>query len=909
MKHKCFRPMGLDPFLVIAFVVVLIAVLGVVHGQSLVVANQTDKTRRVAVVSTLPFAPGELRAGEGLVHAGQQVQWQRWALPYADGSERIVRVVTDATLPPGRSTLSITRGRGAAAPAIPTHVLGALVDLQFAFESRAGTFVAWRLLDGFEVVSAGPRELVVRQFRRVVDTQWWVELTIAYAAGQAYATLWLQFGLCDPRVDQDGEDRRALTAAESEVAFYCAAPAAYASGTGIELRPLYREHSTRSVEWQAGQRRWRWVLDRHTTGPGGMVNGFIPWGAWAMGKAVLCFARADDDQLTRDSRAAWGQRFAWPQAIATTWLSSAQAPGAWPALAPRWKKHQHWDGRDAAWISQRLAVDAVSYYDSWSSAPGGSLWHAANGQMSQVWHSTDGASPGNHASWGTQTPHYAAQAYGAPEVLHYLERGYYATGCWPTAYREVDGRIVTSWEHPELLIDRGAPGLRSGRGDLLGKSTLQRWRGAGANNFAIRDERTGAVCVAADMAHGETPGVYVHAAVTGDLGARRIAEHHALTTWAGSWPVRPDTLGATGQARGFARGGANMGAWAVWLLGGEHPQLLDRAAELLSHYHDPAMAREDARFPGRLVRSASLFEAAPTAPHTRVELRHHRYFRPWEDALGVFGYAGLGQLLEDAGRPTVAARWRKLAADTVRDTLVYGNPCIVDPVTLRVTYRHSPHFLGSAIALGGENGTRQLTASEMAQSNFALCGGNGECLLTNDGFTRLASGATTFCWSAMWWALSGQDLLLHRYVPEGLGEFDARDARPNDYRPLTWLLQSQRYGGIGHQDRLTLGAAVASAPVLLVPAPEAAWSDSAIVDLPQVVGAAIDLEGRLLALLGPGGELHVYGRAPLGAWGVPRVRRVVPGAVRVGFTVHVRSSDAQRLVVVDGAGKWWVLEI
>lgn len=893
---------------VIAILLLLCAV--VPAQQSIVVANQTERTRRVAVVSTLPCAPGELRAGDGLVHAGQQVQWQRWALPYADGSERIVRVVTDATLPPGRSTLPITRGQGAGAPAIPVHVLGALVDLQFAFESRAGQFVAWRLLDGFEIVSAGPREIVVRQFRRVPGTQWWVELTIAYAAGHAYATLWIQFGLCDPRIDADGEDRRALTAAESEVSFYCAAPSAYASGTGLELRPLYREHSTRSVEWQAGQQRWRWVLDWHTTGPGGLVNGFVPWGAWGMGKAVLCFARVDDDQLTRDSRAAWGQRFAWPHAVATTWLSSAQAPGAWPALAPRWKRHQHWDGRDAAWISQRLAVDAVSYYDSWSSAPGGSLWHAANGQMSQVWHSTDGASPGNHASWGTQTPHYAAQAYGAPEVLHYLERGYYATGCWPTAYREVDGRIVTSWEHPELLIDRGAPGLRSGRGDMLGKSALQRWRGAGANNFAIRDERTGAVCVAADMAHGETPGVYVHAAVTGDFGARRIAEHHALTTWAASWPTRSDLVGATGQARGFCRGGANMGAWACWLLGGDHPRLLDRASELLSHYHDPAVAREDARFPGRLVRSASLFEAAGSAPHTRVELNRHRYFRPWEDALGVFGYAGLGQLLADAGRPAMAARWQGLARDTVRDVLIYGSPRIVEPANLRVIYQHQPDYVCSAIALGGETGARQLTAAEMADSNFARCGGVQECLETNEGHTRITSGSTAFAWSAGWWAWSSTDLLLHRYVREELGAFDPRDARPQDYRPLTWLIESRRYGGLGRQDRLTLGAPVASAPVSVVDAPLADWRTTAVVDVASVVSVAQDLDGALLALLGPGGELHLYARAPGGVWGVPRLRRVpVPGAVRVAFTVHARSSDAQRLVLIDGAGKWWVCEI
>ena len=338
-------------------------------------------------------------------------------------------------------------------------------------------------------------------------------------------------------------------------------------------------------------------------------------------------------------------------------------------------------------------------------------------------------------------------------------------------------------------------------------TSQRKYVNAGANSRSIINSIASAVA-------RSTSSPTIHPVVFGDRGIRRVAESLCYTIHLGDWNPNAANRGATGQARGYSRG-CVMASWFLWLFG--DPQLARRYAEVhYDHFFVPARQTEDARFPGRVIKTHNIYEAEGSGfPNTRVGLRNHRYFRPWEDCLGTYGYAGLYRLLLDT-YPTQAAGFLELARTTASDVLRYGSPRIIDETTGRQVFAVSPSFDFIALATAFLNGTRQLTAAEMADNNWERCrdiSGNEQCAVSGEGYMKLESGSGTFAWYLTWWVLSdaigSQDLMLHRYIRNAATTpklWDPVDNRPGNYNHLEWLKDTQRYGGIGYVDRLTLGA-------------------------------------------------------------------------------------------------------
>lgn len=873
------------------------------------IENRTPYARRVMQACTLPLLDGELSPGDPVTATDtgtgqpEACQVESWALPYPSGCERVVRVVFPAELAAGDLRKVVTFYQAATSTSafiVPPNVAKAIANAQFAFSvGPVSRYVPWTVADVTEALLQGTRTAGFRFFKRLPGTQWWCELDIELQSGQDYAVGHFRFGYCDPRLDDDGEDRWMLSDVDTEIALHMTGGSEHAM---IPV-PLYRDHSTRSLQWGSG--RWSWVLDRRTIGQfGGPVNNFLPWGLMGSAKFLLLFGHPNDFVgIRHESQAAWitGGELPFSQAISNDWPRKESAFGPCGVVQPRPKRHQHWDRtRDAEFVRTKLEVEAVTVYAAKSPIAGGNLWTSHHGMRSQVWGNVQGDSPGTHASWGNQ-PHYAAIAYGVPGFAHASERGTYACP-WPYFYREADGRIVSAFDHPDLVCDRGAPGRVGSFGDMLGKSRLQRWRGAGGLNFTIRYERTGEAYQGADPAHFECAGVASHHVIFGDRGTRRIAEHIAQMV-AGTWGTSEVQRGSTGQSRGFMRG-MRAASWLCWALGDE--RLLGHFTGLLDHRYDVAKAREDARFPGRVIRTVAIHEANPNAGNDRVELRRHRYWRPWEDGLGVDGALGLSCLM--AGRyPDHAHRFRTLAQDITQDVLRHGMPRLVDETTGRVLHTATVPY-NAAIAAAFLEGARQLTPAEIDDNNFARCGGMSQCAESGEGYLKIESGSASFCWGAFWWVLGGEGAAgnagLARYVPEHVKGYDPRAERPNDYMHTSWLQAWSRYGGIGHQDRITLGdfkVLPDGTPLLTQLAVILEPSANLILDLP-VASWAVDASGTLLAVCDGAGQVDLYGRGPGGAWGVPRLRVGMVGVVRVGFTAHERDDDGQRLVLqlVDG---------
>lgn len=803
------------------------------------IENRTPFRRRVMQVVTLPLKDSDgFRLGDPVTVADpgtgqdERCQVESWAMPYPSGHERVIRLTYPAVLQPNtlRTTHAFSRSSAGVLPplALRPNVLQAFSQLQFAFfcGPKATHYVAWAAVDNPVPVYVGTRSMLLRWFRRVYEpvqapalrTQFWCEVDLELFHDEDYGTVHVRFGVCDPRISTDGEDRSALSVSDSEIGLYITAGS---SQHWCQPVPLYQDHSVRSLAWEAAQSRWKWVIDKRTIGTfGGPVNDFLPWGCMAHVKAAFVFRGGTGtlgDALRDDSMRAWyaGGELTFTHAVADTWMANQEAYGPNGAMSPRPKRHQHWERtRDAEYVRAQIEnTHAIGHYQAKSAVAGGNLWTSFDAKQSQVYGNVQGDGTGNHASWGSQTGHYAAMAYSVPGVGHYLERGFLACP-WFYFYREIDGSIVSAFDHPNMIIDKGQPGQSPpGFGDLLGKSGLGRWRGAGAANYTIRSERTGDAYTGADEAHFEVAGVCIHPAVFGDRGVRRVAEHLCYTIHLGDWQPLPQFLGATGQARGFARG-CVMASWFLWLFG--DARLAQRYAEVLfDHYYLPAKTREDARFPGRVIKTHNIYEAHGFPDPTKVVLQFHRYFRPWEDCLGLFGYAGLHRLLSSS-YPTHAAGYLQLARDTTSDVLRYGSPRKVDETTGVVTFAEDPawDFIGAAVAF--LDGTRQLTAAEMHDNNYVRCGGVDQCATSGDGYMKLASGSGAFAWHLVWWALSDargcQDLMLHRYIRNafnGPKRWDPVDNRPNTYNHLDWLLNTKRYGAIGYQDELTVGATVA----------------------------------------------------------------------------------------------------
>jgi hypothetical protein len=589
--------------------------------------------------------------------------------------------------------------------------------------------------------------------------------------------------------------------------------AAGSSQHWVQPVPLYQDQSVRSLAWEAAQSRWKWVIDKRTVGAfGGAVNRYLPWGCMSSSKAAFLFqggSGTHGDTLRDDSMRAFsaGGEMTFPHGVADNWIEKQEAYGPSGKLMPRPKRHQHWDrNRDAAYVRQALETEAVTFFNNRSNVAGGNLWYTYS-DTAQTYGSIDGNSPGNHACWGTQLHSYAAMAYQVPGIAHFVERNYMQHP-WVWFYREVDGSIVSAANHPNMIIDRGAPGelTRGLLGDMLGKTALQQWRDTASSHLIVA-ENTGSAYLAPDIAHWENSGVCAHPVVFGDRGVRRIAEHLCYTTHLGYWQPMESRRGATGESRGFGRGGLSMASWFLWTFGAD-PLLAQRAAQVLySHYFIPARDRDDLRFPGRVIKTHNVYDADAGAGVNRVALHLYRYFRPWEDTLALVGAVGIARLITHL-YPVEGAGFATLARTTASDVLRYGSPRVVDETTGALTYSFQPYdYIGGAFAF--LNGTRHLTAAEIAVNNYALCQNTtGDCPLMLDGYALLRSGSGSFAHALNWWVLSdaagSQDLMLHRYIRQEVKDWDF--SRPNTNRHVQWLIEQGRHGGIGYQDRPTLGA-------------------------------------------------------------------------------------------------------
>lgn len=798
------------------------------------VENRTPFRRRVMQVVTLPLKDSDgYRMGDPVTVANpgtgqdERAQVESWAMRYPSGNERVIRLTYPAVLAASslrtQHSFSVSGGGADPTPALQTHVIQALAQLRFRFlcGPKETHYVEWLATDNPAVVYSGRRSVIYRWFRRVYEpphaptlrTQFWVEVDMELFYGEDYATVHARFGYCDPRLTDHGENRDSLSDADTEIGFYISPGSSQHWAHPV---PLYQDQSVRSLAWEPGAARWKWVIDKRTQGTfGGPVNRFIPWGCMASVKAVVLFRGATGtigDTLRDDSMRAWyqGGEIPFTHAIADTWIEKQEAYGPTGQLMPRPKRHQHWDrNRDATYVRQALENEALVFYANKSNVAGGNLWYTYS-ETAQVYGSIDGNSPGNHASWGSQLHAYAALAYSVPGIGHFVERNFMQHP-WVWFYREVDGSVVSAANHPNMIIDRGAPGelMRGVLGDMLGKTSLQQWRSTAAS-FLIVAENTGSAYLAPDIAHWECSGVTSFPVIFGDRGVRRIAEHLAYTTHLGYWQPLASRRGSTGEARGFGRGGLSMASWFLWIFGSDI-LLAQRAAEVLyDHYFVPAREREDAQFPNRVIKTHNVYAADGGAGPNRVALRFHRYFRPWEDTTALVGAVGIARLISHL-YPTQGAGFAYIARTTASDVLRYGSPRVVDETTGVVSYVATPDFVAAAAAF--LDGTRHLTAAEIGSHNYQLCAyngqNNGDCTEMLDGYMLLRSTSGVFTHALAWWVLSdaigSQDLILHRYVRDEVKVWDY--SRPNTNRHMQWLIEQGRHGAIGYQDRLALGTA------------------------------------------------------------------------------------------------------
>ncbi|HLU38001.1 MAG TPA: hypothetical protein VK081_01370 [Planctomycetota bacterium] len=794
-------------------------------------ANYDARTRRVMQVVCLPLAEIDgIKAGDPITvldpGTGQDERCQvepNWLMPYRDGIQRCLRLTFPAVVASGpRTTFHFRRSADGALPGfrVRPNVDEGLraVGLRFFVGPNSDRWVQVKAAGAPlpEPIFSGPRSRLYRWFARIYEpshapslrTQMWCEVDIEVFDDEDYAEFSTRWGCCDPRIDEpNGFERGHLSLDDTRVGFDFETR----SPTLCQPVPFFPEQCVVSLGHD-GQ-RWRWVQDERQAYQGQILNDVLPWGIAAQARGVLLFrgtSGTTGDALRDASLQAFVDTPEPVLAIADTWGIRQEAYGPVGHLPRPFKKHEHYERtRDFEVVRTRLESEARTLLSGSSPTGKAFLWYKDNAQGLALHQQYGGSATGAHGSW-QKAPLYPACAYSVPGIGLHVEKYMHAFAV-PHAFREVDGRIVSAFDHPELDIDRLSPMRLNGRGDLLGKSALPAWR-TNQTAWLIRAPSTiGTVAPpneGTDCAHFEQPFPFAQAGIFGSRNMRRLAESLTYTAILGSWQPQPWNQGRTGQPRELQRGGI-MHSWALWLFGAD-TRIADRCYDSLwSHYFAPAVeaCNRSLGLPAnRLVRTPNVIHPNPSAGQNRVELRFQPYFRPWEDALGVGAWYAIARLAAHL-RPELEV-WKTVAKDFATDTYRYGTPTEIDEHG-RITFRYlrpaqngaagSVYEPGAAVAIGGGNGMRPLTRQEMLQNNWELCAmENGACTTSNDGYMRLGTpgaGTGSFTTAAASYILdlygAVDDVMLTRYVQP---LFVTRAGSPGGATPTyTWLTAEVRW--------------------------------------------------------------------------------------------------------------------
>lgn len=746
-----------------------------------VIENRSSRARRVMQCVTIPlnesdkFMIGEPvsvhNTGTGLP---EQAQVESWLMPYPSGAERLIRLTYPAVLPPANLRIehTITRDGSGQMPgfSFSSSVIDAITKMSIVFfcgpKSTHYVPIYWNGATPTKTVD-GPRMKKITYFGRVyrqpqapgLETQFWAEVEFHLYHDSNHIQAYFRWGVDDPRVDSDIEDRSALTADDSEVGFDV-----YVTDKNqktARLQPLQPQSNTHELSWDQNLGRWHWVWDKATARANGgeVLNRVYPWGTSLTARCVITCQSQETDQLRIDSAEAWHEAPFYHFGISDSWMKAPEAYTPLGEVPRRQKAHEHFGNtpKDPQYVRARLETE------SWLEANADSARyadkpyafnHRASNMILGLWHQNDGQTGGTHA-WWTKNPHIAAVQYAVPGLAHHVERGLYVCP-WSYTFREVDGSILNLIDHPHMVGNRGEPGWHNrGDLDLHGKSGPQRWGQPGGRAlYKLRDPYSAEGLVGTDGAHFEGPWPYAHAAIFGDDGARKIAEQWTYgPLHLGSWTTRPDRLGAVGEQRNWARG-ATMWAWSLWMFGSDR-KLIDRFTDaFVIHAHTAQLNQTESQYPGRKAKAIYYFTPGGSSD-AHVTLTNYPYFRPWEmcHAVGLHACANLvGHI-----RPEVQ-RLLQDAKDNAEAIFRYGSPRIVDEVTGKTTFTFlRPHataaapsiYEPAAAAAIVDNATRQLNQAEMSDNNWSRCAPINQAAQcgqppTNDGFMRLgAPGAGT----------------------------------------------------------------------------------------------------------------------------------------------------------------------
>ena len=723
----------------------------------------------------------------------ERCQVESWVMPWPSGNEKVIRVHYPAVLPANNTRIVHTfeRSSSSAAPSFVWHpaVLDAWNRMGMTFFFGPKT-THWVRLENPTLVVNGERAKRYRFFARLYEpshaptlrTQYWVEVFLWVYSGMPYMLGHVHWGVDDPRVNWDGEERAGLSDADTEVGMDLFGPYQNLA----QLQPVQPHTNTQSLTWIGD--RWRWIWDRRTlcNDPAlTELNHRIPWGAALKAQFVVLCDNGTLTQADADSLQSWRQVPFYHAAQSNEWVAKAVCLPA-RSIMRRRKPHETPLNLTAAQVRQRLETEAWTVAQARSVRGNGAMyaWDHAVGIRDRAWHNPDGQGPGAHGWWRKQ-PHLGAILHSVPDLFHAYQAGTYICP-WFYAYKEVDGRFLSSMDHPEIRNNRGNPFIFDGGGYAHGKQfalngwtsgALPRWtRAAQANLLRYPSTNTSQIVglVGTDNAHYEAPHLYVGAALWGDDGWRETA--YSITVLLHASGSYADVPRGVGEVRNWSRS-ARMWAFSIWMFGGEEPRLIHFCADrFYGRRTRPTMDAIDATWPGRKIKTVTVEAPAGNVTPTQVRLANYTHWRPWELVHMADGELAIAQLAQHV-RPELA--WfAGHAREVAESVLRYGSMILVDEETGQISYELITFrgIRGVALAIAWmDGGTRQLTLAELQDNNSTRCNwppsGDPDCPEALQGYMKVPffGDSADFSRALQWMALDGPlsvgDVTLTRYVP------------------------------------------------------------------------------------------------------------------------------------------------
>lgn len=773
------------------------------------VENRAPFRRRVMQVVTLPLKDSDgFRLGDPVTVANpgtgqdERAQVERWALPYASGHERIVRLSYPAVLPALtlRNTHSFSVSGGGALPtrAFSSRVQTALDTMSITFfcgpKSTHWVTVYSPGAPATRTTYNGTRSEVRQYFARVyepshapsVRTQFWCEVEMELFHDEDTIECYFRFGLDDPRIATPVTVMDGFAVGDREIGFDLSMPTQHVAQPVVHHAHTY----VRSLTWAPS--RWRWIIDQKTLGQDGVtdINREIGWGAQVEPRVTLTCAGLSGtigDALRDDTIRAWrsGTSMIGHPGISNDWVANAEAFGPHGGLPRRPKLHEQWDRRDATWIRQRLESFEVDYAYG-ANTPVATCWTSnesiVGGTGGLLWppHAPGGGAAAPHGDGGHT--HMIAALYVVPGLAHYFERALLANP-FPMFFREIDGRPFEIENHPTTWVTECHPSVGSGR-DSHGKTTSY------VQGRGVRGERTGASSYnPPDAAHFDETGSFCQAALFGSRALRKRCFDYAQMAM-GGYPLMEFRRGAQSQFRAFARY-VKMMAWSVWLLADDVVNAWFKSS-LVDWILLPAIAVARAQWPNAIIKIENV--SGSLAGGTGLLRTHARY---WEGTFGVSAAKSLQRLLGHV-YPTESATIYQWAKDRITDTFRYDMTRDVDESDGRVLWTYYPPFQGGGRyglavavawldheALGG--GHRKLTQAEWRDNNeerriLGLPQWEGLVNTTTNEMTYITPLAMLAAGSEI---VADQGPALMRYVSEKLQEWPLD--RPGSNLLLDWM--------------------------------------------------------------------------------------------------------------------------